>query len=260
MTAINQAWDDSIVFLRRYAGLLIPLALATLLVADVVSSLAPEPRSAVRSLSLGDVLTLFAKVWEIIGQLAITALVLKPGISVAESLSLGSRRLGKVLLVGLLVFVLVLIAFMPVVLWGYNAGINFAVIDNLRTMPTPLAFYILVLAAALVWVTARLLLINALIIDRNPAVRQTFVEAFALTRGIAAQVILVLVIYAVVGGIVGRVIQFAGGAIFALIAGAADAPFLGAVLLALASGLASAALSLFATVFVAMLYRRRINA
>ena len=258
MTIINHAWDDSIAFLRRYAGLLVPLALATLFAADVVASLFAAPR-APGTISTGDFMTIVAKIWEIVGQLAITALVLTPGISVAESITLGGRRLGKVFLIGLLIFALAIVVCVPVVIWGYSNNIDMvAVLRDPRSMPTPLALYILAIAAGTIWLTARLLLINAIIVDRNPPFRAILGDAFALTRGIAAQLILALIIYAVIAAIVGQVVRFVGGSIFALIAGITQSPFLGAVLLAITSGVVSAALGLFATIFIAMVYKRRV--
>ena len=39
MISMNQIWDDSIAFIRRESALLVPLALATIYVADVVAGI-----------------------------------------------------------------------------------------------------------------------------------------------------------------------------------------------------------------------------
>jgi hypothetical protein len=256
MTLMNQAWEDAIAFIKRESALLVPLALATLLVGDVVGALARPASPSAQSSLLANFAVLAAAIWSIVGQLSITALVLKPGSSVGEAIASGMRRLGKVLLVALLLGVALALAMLPVVVALVSYGFNPAVPDSVRNVPTWAAVYTGVLAVVTLWFAARLMLINPLLVDRNPGALEAIKTGFGLTRGIVAQIIIVLTIYLVVLVIMLNAVRFVAGSLFALLAGAVGSPFLGSVLTALASGIVASALSLLAAVFIAMLYRR----
>jgi hypothetical protein len=256
MTLMNQVWEDAIDFIKRESALLIPLALATLLVGDVIGALARPEGSGGQSSLLANFAVLAAAIWSIVGQLSITALVLKPGSSVGEAIAAGIRRLGKVLAVALILGVALALAMLPVVAALVSAGFDPAVPDSVRNVPTWAAVYTGFLAIVTAWFAARLTLINPLLVDRNPGLLEAIRTGFGLTRGIVAQIIVVLIIYIVVLVIMLNAVRFVAGSLFALLTGAVGSPFLGRVLTALMSGIVATALSLVAAVFVAMLYRR----
>jgi hypothetical protein len=256
MTLMNQAWDDAMAFIRRESSLLVPLALATLLVGDVVGALARPANPATAPSALANLAMLAAAIWSIVGQLSITALVLKPGSSVGDAIGLGVRRLGKVLLVALMLGVALTIALLPVVVALISSGFSPSVPESVRNVPTWAGFYIGILTVLVMWVAARLILVNPLLVDKNPGPLAAIKAGFGLTRGIVAQIIVVLVIYLIVLVILLNAVRFVAGSLFALIGAAADSAFLGLVLTALASGLVATALSTVAAVFIAMLYRR----
>jgi hypothetical protein len=259
MTLMNQAWEDAIAFIKRESALLVPLALATLLVGDVVGALARPVNPGTQPSLLANFAVLAATIWSIAGQLAIIALVLKPGSSVGEALRAGVARLGKVLLVALLLGVGLTIAMLPVVAALVSSGFNPAVPDSVRNLPAWAVVYMGFLAIVVMWFAARLILINPLLVDRNPGPLDAIKTGFGLTRGIVAQIIVVLIVYLVVLVIMLNAVRFVAGSLFALLAGAVGSPFFGKVLTALASGLVATVLSLVAAVFVAMLYRRVSN-
>ena len=256
MTLMNQVWEDAVAFIKRESALLVPLALATLLAGDVVGALARPATSGAQPSLLGNFAVLAAAIWSIVGQLSITALVLKPGSSVGEAIGAGVKRLGKVLLVALLLGLVLALAMLPVVAALVSGGFNPAVPDSVRNVPTWAAVYTGFLAIVTAWFAARLMLINPLLVDRNPGALEAIKTGFALTRGIVAQIIVVLIIYLVVLVIMLNAVRFVAGSLFALLAGAVGSPFLGTVLTALASGLVATALSMVAAVYIAMLYRR----
>jgi hypothetical protein len=256
MTLMNQVWEDAIAFIKRESALLIPLALATLLVGDVIGALVRPEGSGGQSSLLANFAILAAAIWSIVGQLSITALVLKPGSSVGEAIAAGIRRLGKVLAVALILGVALALAMLPVIAPLVSAGFDPAVPESVRNVPTWAAVYTGFLAIVTAWFAARLTLVNPLLVDRNPGLVETIRTGFGLTRGIVAQIIVVLIIYIVVLVIMLNAVRFVAGSLFALLAGAVGSPFLGRVLTALMSGIVATALSMVAAVFVAMLYRR----
>ena len=82
MISMNQIWDDSIAFIRRESALLIPLALATIYIADVVAALATAATKPTEPNALITIAIIAAALWSIVGQLSIVSLVLKSGQSV----------------------------------------------------------------------------------------------------------------------------------------------------------------------------------
>ena len=255
MISMNQIWDDSIAFIRRESALLVPLALATIYVADVVAGLAqtlakpndPNPLIAIAIIA--------AALWSIIGQLSIVSLVLKPGQSVGEALSHGLARLGKVILIALLVGLVVSVALLPVAVAAVASGADPAKPETLQNLPGWISLLVLVVLGGIIWLGVRLALMNALIVDRNPGVIDAVKSGFALTQGITARLLLVALLYGVVLLVVSSAVRFVAGSVFELLGKAVESPFSGAVMTALVSGVVGTAMSLIATVFLATLYK-----
>jgi hypothetical protein len=255
MISMNQVWDDAVSFIRRESALLVPVALATLYVGDVVSSLAGGATLPTERDALARVAIFAATLWSIVGQLSIISLVLKPGLSVGEALAHGGGRLGKVLLVALLIGAAVAVLLMPAAIAAVANGANPAIPATLQMLPGWVSVLILATAGLILWMAVRLALMNALIVDQNPGVVESIRRGFMLTKGIASRLLLVGLLYVVVLVILGKAVQFVAGSAFALLGAALGSVFVGQVLTALFTGLISTALSLVATVFLAMLYR-----
>lgn len=256
MNSMNQAWDDTVGFIRRESSLLVPLALATFLVADVAGTLAGQRVPGAQPSGLNAIVIIVAALWSIVGQLSIMALVLKSRMSVAEALRMGVARLGKALVVALLLAAVFVVAMLLAVAGLLSSGVNPATPETFRNAPTWVSFYALAAFAGLAWLGVRLILANALIVDRNPGIVDTLRKGFAMTRGIVAQILLALLVYLVMLAVLTSAMRFVAGSLFALLGRALGSPFAGVVLTALTSGLVAAVLSLVAAVFVAMLYRR----
>ena len=256
MISMNQIWDDSIAFIRRESALLIPLALATIYIADVVAALATAATKPTEPNALITIAIIAAALWSIVGQLSIVSLVLKSGQSVGEALSHGLSRLGKVMLVALLLGLVVSVALLPVAAAAVASGADPAKPETLQNLPGWVSLMMLVVAGGLIWLGMRLSLMNALIVDRNPGVMDALKGGFALTKGITARLFLVVLLYAVILLVLGSAVRFVAGSLFALLGNLLESPFAGTVMTALVSGLVSTAMSLIATVFLANLYRR----
>jgi hypothetical protein len=257
MTLMNHAWDDAMAFIRRESALLIPLALATVFLGDVVGTLAQTHAPDAQPSGFSQIIFLAAALWSTVGQLSITALVLRPGSSVGEAIRMGLSRLGKLLLIALIIVAGFILAMIPVATALVSAGFNPENPQSLSQMPTWAAFYVGLLSIGMIWVVARLLLLNPLIVDRNPGPIAALKAAFDMTRGIAAQIVLVLLIYVIVLAILTGAVKFVVGSLSAIIGAAVGQPFLGIVITALASGLMATTLGLVAAVYIACLYARR---
>jgi hypothetical protein len=256
MISMNQAWDDSIAFIRRESALLIPLALATLYVGDVVANLAQGFSTPAKPNPVATIAILAATVWSIVGQLSIVSLVLKPGQSVGEALMHGGARLGKVLLIALLLGVVVALALTPIGAIAVASGANPAVPESLQKLPGWLGLVLFAVLGGLIWLGIRLSLMNVLIVDRNPGVVESIKHGFALTRGITARLCLVIFLYALMLLVLGGAVKFVAGSLFALVGAGLGSPFAGSVMTALVTGIVNTGLALIATVFLAIVYDR----
>lgn len=257
MVSMNAVWEDTMVFVRREAGLLVPLALATLLVGDVVNTLSTPSTVAGSSTNLALSLMTFAAIlWTLVGQLAVMALALRPGSSVGEALVHGFRRLPTLIGAAFLVGIAATLVLMPALVGVMQSGVDPNKPASFALLPGWVSFYILVFGAVAIWLSLRLSTLNALIVDKKVRVIEALRTAFAMTRGIVARLILVAMVYFVVTTIMTAAIKYTLGAALAVVGRAIDSPFVGAALTALATGVVSTALSTVAAVFLAMLYRR----
>ncbi|MDB5701812.1 MAG: hypothetical protein JWL66_2011 [Sphingomonadales bacterium] len=259
MISMNIVWEDTVKFLRREAGLVIPLALATSLVGDVVNTLVPVNVAGVQPNPLLSLLTFLAVLWTIVGQLAIMALVLRPGSSVGEALVLGIRRLPILIGAALLVGVVATLILIPAVIAFMQSGVDPNNPASFSQLPGWVSLYFLVFGCVAIWLSLRLSTLNPLIVDKRPGVIASLKSAFAMTRGVIARLVLAALVYFTLTILLTKVVQFVLGSIFELLGRAIDSPFVATVLTALATGTVSAALSMIAAVFLGMLYRRLNN-
>lgn len=256
---MNQVWDESVAFVRRESALLIPLALATTYIGGVVASLAQGFSAPGKPNLVAVSVALAALLWSTAGQLSIISLVLRPGLSVGEAIGHGLSRLGKVVLIGLLLVLIATVALLPVGFAAIASGVNPANPESLKNVPGWVSILMLAVLGVMFWVGVRLALMTSLVVDRNPGVIEALKGGFALTRGIAAQLVLMFLLYVVMVLVLGSAVQFVAGTLFELLGRALESPFAATVMTTLVIGLVSTALSLIATVFLAMLYRRVSN-
>lgn len=254
---MNVVWEDTVAFLRREAGLVIPLALATSLVGDVVNTLAnPAVAPGTPPNPLLSMVTFAAILWTIIGQLAIMTLALRPGSSVGEALAHAVRRLPTLIGAALLVGIGATLLLMPAIVGFMQSGVNPNVPATFTLLPGWVSFYILVFACFAIWLSLRLSTLNSLIVDKQIRIIAALKTAFAMTRGVIARLILAALVYFIVTIVLTTVVRFVLGSVFTLVGRAIDSPFVGTALTALATGVAAAGLSTVAAIFLTMLYRR----
>ncbi|AYJ87222.1 hypothetical protein D3Y57_16385 [Sphingomonas paeninsulae] len=259
MISMNVVWEDTVAFLRREAGLVIPLALATSLVGNVVNSLVNPAVLGSPPNALFSLLTFVALLWTVIGQLAIIALVLRPGSSVGEALSLAARRLPTLLGTAFLIGTAATLFALPALIGFFQSGVNPNIPATYTKLPGWVSLYFLVFACVAIWVSLRLSTLYSLIVDKQPGVIASLKTAFAMTRGVIARLILAAIVYFITTIVLTTVVRFVLGSAFELLGRAIDSPFVTVALTALAVGTVTAALSTFAAVFLAMLYRRLNN-
>ncbi len=259
MISMTTVWDDSIAFLKRESAVLVPVWLALLTMGAAGATLALDAMNAAGKQGSVPALMAFviAMVIGTLGQLSVTAMVLRPGISVGESINLGLSRLPKMILVGLCFLGMAVAAVLPLAV--ILAASGFDVTARPPKLPASAAFYLFALSIIGLWVGARLVTLTAQIVDTNAGVMDAFRGSFAHTRGMAVVVIGVLLLYLVVATVIGMVTKFLVGGPIGLLGSAIGAPGVGHVVSALAEGLVSGAMTLVASLFIAHFYKAASN-
>lgn len=255
MISMTSVWDDSIAFLKRESSVLVPVWLALLTVGAAGASLAMDALNTAGSKGSFPALMAFvvAMVIGTLGQLAVTAMVLRPGISVGEAINLGLTRLPKIILVGLCFLGIFIAAVLPLAVILAVSG--FDVTATPPKMPASAAFYLFALSMIGLWAGARLVTMTAHIVDTNAGIMDAFRGSFAHTRGMAVIVIGVLLLYLVVATVIGLVTKFLIGGPIGLLGSAIGAPGVAHVVTALAEGVVSGAMTLVASLFIAHFYK-----
>ena len=249
--SIGRTWDDSSAFLRAEFALLLPLSLATIGAAMLLLTLViPDPVND--ALPRGPWLLWLVPVYALMltGVLAISALVLRPGISVGESLRLGLARLPTGAAIVLLLAGVSVIASVPVAL---------ATAIEMRSAGAPGALTGIANSAMLVvmvWLWLRLLPTWAVVADGKTWAIAALRQCFALTRGLVGRLLALAVVAAVAALVVGAAILFAGGAVLMVIGRALGGPPLGVLLVSILLAVLVAVATTIWTVMVAFLYRQ----
>jgi hypothetical protein len=252
--SMSAIWDESIALVKRERQLLVPLALATIGIGSAASALVQPGSVQTDTAALAFVATLAANLLNLIGSLAIIALVLKPGLSVAEGLRLALARVPKMLAIVFLYFLAILVVLLPAILAANPAALTAK--TALEDIPS-LAMLLGVIAAfVIIYAGLRLVTLNVIIIDRNPPVWTAIMAALAQSRGLVLKLLAVLLLFLTVGAILSGAVVAVLGALFGLLGKSFGLPLLGKMVAALAGGMIEALLSMIFAVFITTLYQK----
>lgn len=252
--SIGAAWEETLGFVKREGTLLFPVALVFLaLPAVILQLLLPdEMRAASADVNAAPQLPpdfLFAMLVVLLvgmlGILAINALALRPGISVAEALQLAVRRMPVLAGAALLLILAFAGALLMVsILVGVLAA-------GMGTGPAT-SLVLLLLTPILLFATVRLLLINAVIIDQPVGPVQAIRHGWRLTMGQFWRLsgfILGLIMLMIV-------VQLVSRSIFGIAGGLIGGSTLATLLAGLAVAVVNAVIQVYYLVMTCRIYRQ----
>jgi hypothetical protein len=249
--SIGRVWDEAWGFVRAEAALLVPVSLATIGAAMLLlTQVIPDPVND--RLPQGPWLLWLLPVYALMltGIIAISALVLRPGISVSESFRLALRRLPIAAAMVVLLIALSVVASVPVAL---------ASLIDVQRGGAPGGLTALANGAMLavtVWLWVRLLPMWAVVADKRATPLAVFRDSFAVTRGVAGRLLGLTLIALAAATVVGAALLFAGGAVLMIVGRAIGGTELASLLVALLMAILAAAATALWTVLVAVLYRQ----
>lgn len=247
--SITAAWNETAAFMGREGRLVLPVGFMLIaLPGAIVQAATPTPQpNQLPEPGLWLALVPFALVATLIGNLAISVLALRPGISVGEALQRGAARFLPVLGAALLVGLGSMLAMLPVVLLAAGAAVALG-IPALAAIPALLILPLLIFA----W--TRLLLANPVGAVEAGGPIAILKRSWALTAGHFWQLLGFLILLLIAAMVASGAIAAVGGTLIALAFGPPRPDSLSFYLVLILSTLVQAVLASVFGVMVARLY------
>lgn len=252
--SIEEVLNDTRRFCVRERALLLPLGFATFGMATLIAgAIVPVPKSPTAGLPPGPWMIALVPMMllVLVGYLSVSRMVLRSRISVAEALGDAVRLLPRAIglfLTAFLIFVaLNVVASLIAGLAGAAMGMD------------PKSMLILALVMVFppaIVVSLRLALMLPVLADRESPVRQTLIEAIALTRGHALKIVALLIAQVIFYVLMAAVIESALGSLFILAARAAGMATLAPILVNILMAAFNAVYWCFWAVLFASFYAR----
>ena len=263
---MGNVWDRTAEFLIANARVLLPIALITMLLPNVINVLIGGA-TATLSLAIVQGYALVCALIALWGQLAVAALALDPdggrSSAMATATSRFIRAVGAMLIV-LAVFVLLAL---PVIGILAANGVDVAALRSngmahvalSRGTTTFLSIYALVVGVVAVVVSIRLALLYPVIVAEG-GVLAAIKRAWALSRGMVWKMIGVWLLFGIVYLVANAAITSAVGAVLGFFIDMASPFSVGRIFVAILSGLVTTAFTLVVAAFSAKLYQAAIVA
>lgn len=265
MVSVGTVWDRAVDFVRDHLGTVMPVLIVTQFAAPAVSgSLAGVRADATGALAAGlGLLSLATTIISLWGALYLVGFAAQPSGREDRhaAMTIATNRFLPLIGISIVVLVVLGILALPGILLAVASGFDFMAIAN-GTSVQPAEFeklgsaglYLLVFALFILWLSARLLPINAVVAMERRGLG-AFRRAFALTRGMTWKLIGLILLYAIVAGIAVSAAQFVFGAVVALIVGDSGGLSVAAIAGAVAVSAVSSVLALYQSAFIGKLYR-----
>jgi len=265
MAKIGTIWDRAVDFVRDHAGELMPVLLVTQFAVPALNGSLNGVRAdasggMAAALGLLSVLVALVSLW---GALYLIAFSAQPNGQEEHrvALSLAKTRFLPMVGVSIVLMAIVAVLAIPGVVLAVASGFDFvSVMNGVPPQPTEIAklgvalLYFVALALFLLWASARLLPINAVVAHERCGVG-AIRRAFELTRGMTLKLIGLLILYGIVAGVAVSAAQFVVGGIFGLFTSTTTGLSPAIIAGAFAVAAVSAALALYQSAFVGKLYR-----
>lgn len=247
---ITESWNETVAFVGREAGLLFPVAFALIALPGVVFQffMPAVPDGQIPQLGSWVWLIVPLLVLSVVGSLALTELVLRPGVSVGEALATALRRtpavLGAVLLLGLAgMVVMIPVSFIAALLSGGNV-----------LLATTIMMPFVLLACIVIGV--RLVFLYPVGAMESAGPLSILRRSWTLTRGHFWRLFSFLVLVLLVAMILSLAISAMVGIVVSLAIGSPQESDAAKLVVLLVSGLVSTAISVYLIVMIARLYAK----
>ncbi len=263
MVKMGTVWDRTVEVLNGRTGMIAPIALLGIVLPAVVrDGFVTFSTSGTALFALfGSVLSIAVLVLMIWSQLAIVAIATDPATNAAEARRQASARVLPAIGITVLLTIVAMIVVLPPIFVLIQSGFDFpaAMRGSAGGMTPPsggavafIGLYALVYLLALIWIGARLILLNPVILNERRGLG-ALRRSVRLTKGLTWRIIGVLILFAIVLLVTTWAAQSVTGVVFRLALGA-DGLALATYLSGIFATIVSTAFTVLAAVFTTQLY------
>lgn len=261
--SVTQAWNETAEFVKRESGLLFPLAFMLIaLPLALMEVFTPVPAAPGEMPPAGLWLLLFpiAMVASLIGNVAISHLALRPGVSVGEAIGRGARSFPSLLGAFLLLMIAAAIAFfvvtmiMVMIVPGAIADAQSGAVTGAIATATLLTLLAMLPLMLFFW--ARLMLMTPVAAAEQAGPIALIARSWALTRGHALKLVGFMLLVLILVMVVSLAVQAVAGLLFALVAGPPEPGSTSRLLVTLVMAGVNTVITACLTSFIARIYAR----
>lgn len=245
--SISRAWDETMGVLRHESRLIVPIALAFLVLPGVIADTArPQVGGAVSNpTGLSLLITVLVLIAALVGQLAIIWLSISPGANVREAIDRGARKVPAVIGSALLLVIPLTVILAPFVL---------PILARPTNPPAGASLALLVAVPLLLILACRFLLASTTAVVEGLGPIAMLKRSWELTRGSTAKLYGMFLLFLIATLIVVSATQLVSGSLIILALGRPEPWSVAALAGALVVQLATAALSVLVTIMIARIY------
>jgi hypothetical protein len=252
--SLSKAWEDTRDIFARDGGLLTAVALAMFVLPETVVGLITPPVGAAMT-PAGRLVWLIGVLIGVVGQLALVRLALGPSTTVGQAIQHGARRFLPTIAALLLLGIALALIVLPLMILAMKAGVVEVPVEG-QTPPHSCATFAIVIAIAALLVSVKFTMSVPVSAAEQPRPVTILKRSWQLTAGHYWRLLGFIALLLVTTVIVLLAAQSVGGIVAQLIGGGV-APFsLGALVLALFQGVASAVVTTLFAVMGARIYRQ----
>jgi hypothetical protein len=262
MVNMGNVWDRTTEFLSDNLGAVVSIALLTIFVPQSISGAIKLAGTGVApGLGQGIVLALLLPMlW---GQLAITALALRPDAGRGAAQSTATRRFLQSLLAMLILFALIVVLFLPIVFALVASGFDLKLLvdpnvgSHVDVGPWTAGFvslYGLAWLVVAIFISVRFSTLLVAVIAAEGGVVAALRRSFALSRGIAWKLLGVVLLFGLVVGVASIAVTSVFGALFRVLDPTAGPFSIGSIIVAILGGLVTTAYYVVQSSFMAKVY------
>ena len=253
--SVTGAWNETMAFMKRESGLVLPIAFLLLAVPSALLEIV-MPQSAVASEppepGLWLLLVPVVVIAMMVAYLAISYLALRPGTSVGEALQVGLRRFLPLFLATLLVGCGFLLLLVPLLFIAGGGAALVGADPGVLVGAALLVFLVFAIVALAVGV--RLLLMTPVAAVEKAGPIEIIRRSWNLTTGHFWKLLGLLLLLLVAAGVLLMVVAMVAGIFLFAVAGPPDPQSLSMILITIVSSLLQAVLGAIFAVLVARIY------
>jgi len=262
MVNMGNVWDRTTEFLSDNLGAAVPIALLAIFVPQSISGAIKLAGTAVAP-GLGQTIMLALLLPMVWGQLAVTALALRPDAGRGAAQSTATRQFLQFLLAMLILFGVLILLILPIIIALAASGIDLAALTSGAAGPKPdispalagfIGLYGLAWLVVAVFVSVRFSSLLVAVIAAEGGVVAALRRSFALSRGIAWKLLGVVLLFGLVVGVASIAVTSVFGALFHFLDPSAGPFAIGSIIVAILGGLVTTAYYVIQSSFMAKVY------